>query len=30
MNANPLTFDDTQAMAVGAWILRTGSGGSPY
>ncbi|HZU90643.1 MAG TPA: DUF917 domain-containing protein, partial [Stellaceae bacterium] len=26
----PLTLDDVEALAVGAWILGTGGGGSPY
>src|SRR5919197_1338417 len=26
----PLTLDDIEALAVGAWILGTGGGGSPY
>jgi uncharacterized protein len=30
MNRNPLTLDDIEALAVGAWILGTGGGGSPY
>ena len=25
-----LTLDDIEALAVGAWILGTGGGGSPY
>ena len=25
-----LTVDDIEALAVGAWILGTGGGGSPY
>jgi uncharacterized protein len=29
MNPQPLTLDDIEALAVGAWILGTG-GGSPY
>src|SRR3979411_3470300 len=27
---NPITLDDIEAVAVGAWILGTGGGGSPY
>src|SRR5438093_2197092 len=30
MNLNPLTLDDIEALAVGAWVLGTGGGGSPY
>src|ERR1700730_14583618 len=30
MNLNPLTLDDIEALAVGAWILGTGGGASPY
>ena len=30
MNAEPLALDDIEALAVGAWILGTGGGGSPY
>jgi uncharacterized protein len=30
MNLNPLALDDIEALAVGAWILGTGGGGSPY
>src|SRR5437870_10235188 len=30
MNLNPITLDDIEALAVGAWILGTGGGGSPY
>src|SRR5215472_6262619 len=26
----PLTLDDIEALAVGAWVLGTGGGGSPY
>jgi uncharacterized protein len=26
----PITLDDIEALAVGAWILGTGGGGSPY
>ena len=26
----PVTLDDIEALAVGAWILGTGGGGSPY
>src|SRR5919201_6880149 len=26
----PLSLDDIEALAVGAWILGTGGGGSPY
>src|ERR1700730_10949913 len=26
----PITSDDIEALAVGAWILGTGGGGSPY
>src|SRR3982750_3560816 len=26
----PITLDDVEALAVGAWILGTGGGGSPY
>ena len=26
----PITMDDIEALAVGAWILGTGGGGSPY
>ena len=25
-----ITLDDIEALAVGAWILGTGGGGSPY
>src|ERR1700736_1958561 len=30
MSLNPLTLDDIECLAVGAWILGTGGGGSPY
>src|SRR6266436_8266353 len=30
MIPTPLTLDDIEALAVGAWILGTGGGGSPY
>src|SRR5712672_2410464 len=30
MNLNPLSLYDVEALAVGAWILGTGGGGSPY
>jgi len=30
MNLCPVTSDDIEALAVGAWILGTGGGGSPY
>src|SRR3954449_13418478 len=33
MSADPLrqiTLDDIESLAVGAWILGTGGGGSPY
>ncbi|HST95510.1 MAG TPA: DUF917 family protein, partial [Microvirga sp.] len=31
MNDFPvLSLDDIEALAVGAWILGTGGGGSPY
>src|SRR5260221_9937376 len=26
----PVTLDDIEALAIGAWILGTGGGGSPY
>src|SRR5947207_9168989 len=26
----PITLDDIECLAVGAWILGTGGGGSPY
>src|SRR2546423_7438358 len=26
----PISLDDIEALAVGAWILGTGGGGSPY
>src|ERR687888_162768 len=26
----PITSDDIEALAIGAWILGTGGGGSPY
>src|SRR4051794_27957986 len=26
----PVTADDIEALAIGAWILGTGGGGSPY
>ena len=26
----PVTADEIEALAVGAWILGTGGGGSPY
>src|SRR6202047_4842451 len=29
-NVSPITLDDIEALAVGAWILGTGGGGSPY
>jgi uncharacterized protein len=30
LNSDPLTVGDIEALAVGAWILGTGGGGSPY
>ena len=30
MTLDLLTLDDIEALAVGAWILGTGGGGSPY
>src|SRR3954451_14565712 len=30
MAATPITVDDIESLAVGAWILGTGGGGSPY
>src|SRR5579863_5314279 len=30
MDLEPITLDDIEALAVGAWILGTGGGGSPY
>jgi DUF917 family protein len=30
MAAAPITLDDIEALAVGAWVLGTGGGGSPY
>jgi DUF917 family protein len=30
MDIDPLTLDDIEALAVGAWILGAGGGGSPY
>ena len=30
MAATPITGDDIESLAVGAWILGTGGGGSPY
>src|ERR671937_868640 len=30
MGLNPLTLNDIEALAAGAWILGTGGGGSPY
>jgi uncharacterized protein len=30
MNLVPLALDDIESLAVGAWILGTGGGGSPY
>ncbi len=30
MATTPITLDDIEALAVGAWILGTGGGGSPY
>ncbi|HTV43879.1 MAG TPA: DUF917 domain-containing protein [Stellaceae bacterium] len=30
MATAPITLDDIEALAVGAWILGTGGGGSPY
>src|SRR5436190_4722915 len=30
MSQTPITLDDIEALAVGAWILGTGGGGSPY
>ena len=30
MAASPITADDIESLAVGAWILGTGGGGSPY
>ncbi len=29
-SAGPIALDDIEALAVGAWILGTGGGGSPY
>jgi len=26
----PITLDDIECLAIGAWILGTGGGGSPY
>ena len=28
--SNPITLEDIECLAVGAWILGTGGGGSPY
>src|SRR6516165_3219268 len=30
MSTGPITLDDIECLAVGAWILGTGGGGSPY
>src|SRR5437667_4257549 len=30
MNLTPITAEDIECLAVGAWILGTGGGGSPY
>src|ERR1700676_4391957 len=30
MPTTPITLDDIESLAVGAWILGTGGGGSPY
>src|ERR1700693_2818195 len=30
MATTPITLDDIEALAVAAWILGTGGGGSPY
>jgi uncharacterized protein len=30
MTTTPITADDIESLAVGAWILGTGGGGSPY
>jgi uncharacterized protein len=30
MSNTPITLEDVEALAVGAWILGTGGGGSPY
>ena len=30
MSAREITADDIESLAVGAWILGTGGGGSPY
>src|SRR6266851_8235541 len=30
MSTIPITLDDIESLAVGAWILGTGGGGSPY
>src|SRR6516165_4527021 len=30
MAAAEITLDDIEALAVGAWVLGTGGGGSPY
>ena len=30
MYPRTLTIDDIEALALGAWILGTGGGGSPY
>src|SRR5215204_7769023 len=30
MSITPITLDDIECLAVGAWILGTGGGGSPY
>jgi uncharacterized protein len=30
MAAAPITLDDIEALAAGAWVLGTGGGGSPY
>ena len=30
MSARHITLDDIESLAVGAWILGTGGGGSPY
>src|ERR1700684_1777089 len=30
MPSNVVTIDDVESLAVGAWVLGTGGGGSPY
>ena len=30
MNFMVISLDDIEALAVGAWVLGTGGGGSPY